>query len=115
MSDPAVTCPDKSPRRIQLSANKGWRKPDGAVVVAVPSKWANPWHLGPSTTRASVVQLYERWMRGDLVNHLERQRQKLVESLPELRDRDLACWCPLDLPCHADVLIHIANGRSEYL
>jgi Domain of unknown function (DUF4326) len=23
--------------------------------------------------------------------------------------RDLACWCPLDLPCHTDVLLEIAN------
>ena len=26
-----------------------------------------------------------------------------------LRDKDLACWCPLDQPCHADVLLEIAN------
>jgi hypothetical protein len=28
----------------------------------------------------------------------------------ELRGRDLACWCPLDGPCHADVLLEIANA-----
>ena len=27
----------------------------------------------------------------------------------ELRGHDLACYCPLDEPCHADVLLHIAN------
>jgi hypothetical protein len=27
----------------------------------------------------------------------------------ELRGRDLACYCPLDEPCHADVLIEVAN------
>jgi hypothetical protein len=26
-----------------------------------------------------------------------------------LRGRDLACWCPLDQPCHADVLLEVAN------
>jgi Domain of unknown function (DUF4326) len=26
-----------------------------------------------------------------------------------LRGYDLACWCPLDEPCHADVLLEIAN------
>jgi uncharacterized protein DUF4326 len=26
-----------------------------------------------------------------------------------LRGRDLACWCPLDVPCHADVLLEVAN------
>jgi len=27
----------------------------------------------------------------------------------ELRGRDLACYCPLDEPCHADVLLAVAN------
>lgn len=30
----------------------------------------------------------------------------------ELAGFDLACWCPLDQPCHADVLLEIAN-RGE--
>lgn len=25
----------------------------------------------------------------------------------------LACWCPLDQPCHADVLLEIANGGAS--
>jgi len=28
----------------------------------------------------------------------------------ELCGKDLACWCPLDQPCHADVLMEIANS-----
>lgn len=31
----------------------------------------------------------------------------------ELVGRDLACWCPLDQPCHADVLIELANGLDR--
>lgn len=27
----------------------------------------------------------------------------------ELRGKDLVCWCPLDQPCHADVLLELAN------
>lgn len=34
------------PDRIQLSRAKGWRKPGGAVVVARPGKWGNPWVPG---------------------------------------------------------------------
>ena len=30
--------------------------------------------------------------------------------LSPLAGRDLACWCPLDQPCHADVLLEVANG-----
>lgn len=36
-------------------------------------------------------------------------RNELVRRLPELRGHDLACWCPLDQPCHADVLLELAN------
>lgn len=31
------------------------------------------------------------------------------ERVEALRGRDLACWCPLDQPCHADVLLEVAN------
>ena len=30
-------------------------------------------------------------------------------ALPTLAGLDLACWCPLDRPCHADVLLELAN------
>lgn len=32
--------------------------------------------------------------------------------LSELRGKNLACWCPLDQPCHADVLLELANGGT---
>jgi hypothetical protein len=28
----------------------------------------------------------------------------------DLAGYDLACWCPLDQPCHADVLLELANA-----
>jgi len=30
----------------------------------------------------------------------------------ELAGKDLACWCPLDQPCHADVLLELANEED---
>lgn len=36
-------------------------------------------------------------------------RNELIRRLPELRGKNLACWCPLDQPCHADVLLELAN------
>ncbi|SII07108.1 Uncharacterised protein [Mycobacteroides abscessus subsp. abscessus] len=32
------------------------------------------------------------------------------DRMTELAGHDLACWCPLDQPCHADVLLELANG-----
>ena len=29
-------------------------------------------------------------------------------DLDPLRGHDLACWCPLDQPCHADILLKLA-------
>ena len=34
---------------------------------------------------------------------------RILRDLPALRGHNLACWCPLDAPCHADVLLRIAN------
>lgn len=32
-----------------------------------------------------------------------------LADLVELRGRDLVCWCPLHLGCHADILLELAN------
>jgi hypothetical protein len=33
------------------------------------------------------------------------------EIKTQLRGKNLACWCSLDQPCHADVLLEIANEK----
>src|SRR3546814_12591131 len=38
--------------------------------------------------------------------------ERIKAVLPQLRGRRLACWCALDQPCHADVLIELANRQS---
>lgn len=100
------------PKRIQLKRSKGWRKPDGAVVVARPSKWGNPFVIAADTPgdRAAAVENFRRWLRGE--NGLGIDPAKglaLAQSLHELRGKDLCCWCPLDKACHADVLLELAN------
>jgi len=52
-----------------------------------------------------VVELYRR--------DLEAGRLRFTEDdvRRELAGRDLCCWCPLDEPCHADVLLDVANRR----
>lgn len=94
------------PRRIQLSRRKGWRKPDGAVVVSRPSIWGNPYQAGEDGdgNRAYLVKLYRAYLARP-------EQAELVAAIKEhLCGKDLACWCPLDQPCHADVLLEIANG-----
>lgn len=90
------------PERYQRSRRKGSRLPDGVVVVTRPTKWGNPHPL--ALGRAEAVRRYEADLRaGRLAVSIDDVRR-------ELRSRDLACYCPLDEPCHADVLLKIANG-----
>jgi hypothetical protein len=42
------------PERIQLRRTKGWRKPEGAIVVSRPSKWGNPFRVCGGCTVADV-------------------------------------------------------------
>ena len=92
------------PTRIQLRRTKGWRKPENTVVVARPGKWGNP-YAGDSNSvdRARVVALFR-----DLMKRPE-SAEYVAAVKAELRGKNLACWCPLDQPCHADVLLEIAN------
>jgi len=111
------------PKRIQLRRTKGWRKPEGAVNVARPTRWGNPFRPGPvwiepfqptpddSTPGVAVGSLVIL----DLASVLALYRQHIIGTFGaghigrELAGKDLACWCPLDQPCHADVLLEVAN------
>ncbi|RVI83935.1 DUF4326 domain-containing protein [Sinorhizobium meliloti] len=43
------------------------------------------------------------------IQALERTRRFVAENADELRGKNLACWCKQDAPCHADVLLQVAN------
>lgn len=96
------------PQRIQLRRTKGWRKPEGAIVVARPSKWGNPFRVGPvddgGMTRVQAVNAYRY--------HLATHPDIALLAQRVLRGHDLACWCALDQPCHADVLLEVANADA---
>ncbi|MFE9955873.1 DUF4326 domain-containing protein [Micromonospora sp. NPDC005299] len=100
------------PKRIQRQRTKGWRMPENTVYVGRPTKWGNPWKVGERSPwapygpmdPAAVVETFRYGIDNPLGRHLIRQ---------ELAGQDLACWCPLDQPCHADVLLEIANGGDQ--
>jgi hypothetical protein len=71
-------------------------------VVSRPTRWGNPHPL--DLGREEAVCRY----RADLL--ADRLRVSVADVKRELRGRDLACYCPLDEPCHADVLLEYANG-----
>jgi hypothetical protein len=108
----------EQPKRIRLSRRKGYRKPEGAISVARPSKWGNRHRVGPTQglcgsyciDRQRAVDLYREDLEIALGFGGGTISPQVVEDLAELRGHDLACWCPLDQPCHADVLLEVANG-----
>lgn len=102
---------ETAPKRIQLKRTKGWRMPDNTVKVDRTTKWGNPYRFGVAerrgykntvlTSQASLVAAFRRYCNRCL---------EVNESFFEpLRGKDLACWCALDAPCHADVLLELAN------
>jgi hypothetical protein len=108
------------PQRIRLSRAKGWRIPPGTVKVDRSTRWGNPFVVGRDGDRARCVQLLEYLLGGGLLcvttrAPLELQHNYLAHARRNrrhLRGKNLACWCPLDAPCHADVLLRMANPPS---
>lgn len=92
--------------RIQLSRRRGWRLPPGARSVAYPTRWANPHRPATRSHDANTeaVNLYRK--------HAARQLAADPTWLDPLTGHDLACWCPPDLPCHADVLLDLLTKRT---
>jgi len=84
-------------KRVQRKRVKGWKMPPNTVYVGRPTKWGNPWETTDDSQRKEVLIYYETWLKGELVDR--------PDLLDPLKGKDLACWCPLDKPCHADVLL----------
>lgn len=99
--------------RIQRQRTRGWRMPEGAVYVGRPTRWGNPFrptdldlHDRPFGVRRAV-----ELDRLATLRFVEEGEPEDVEAwLAPLRNAtSLACWCPLDQPCHADTLIEVLS------
>lgn len=112
------------PVRLQLSRRKGFdlqalsQATNGlpASHVSRPGPWGNPFVVGKQGDAAYCVDLYKALLAGLLrvgrdpdTEALEACRAFVSDHLAELRGRNLACWCKLGAPCHADVLLKLAN------
>jgi Domain of unknown function (DUF4326) len=110
------------PVRVQLKRTKGWRMPPNTVVVARPTKWGNPfdWRdvvdaygCDGFSAKVTAAAIYRDWltMREPDRFHpdLRGNRVAILASLSDLHGKNLACWCPPGQPCHADVLLELAN------
>jgi hypothetical protein len=94
------------PERLQRKRLAGWRMPSRCVYVGRPTIFGNPF-FGSESAGLNVAR-YRDLLEGR-IRPVNLDRQAILAALKSLRGKDLACWCPLDQPCHADVLLELAN------
>lgn len=106
--------------------------PENTVYVGRGSKWGNPFIAGSKNNQRfahddkHAVQLFRLWatktklkvntpncLRGEIaIDCFQKERERLLSSLHELKGKDLACWCASEESCHADVLLELANKKE---
>jgi hypothetical protein len=99
-----------SPERVQLRRTRGWRMPANTVKVDRSSRWGNPFRVGEAgipDAATAVAHFAAAWEAGLLPEPFVAER-----IVAELKGKNLACWCPLGSPCHADVLLRVANAGA---
>ena len=115
------------PRRIQRKRAKGWRMPDGAVYVGRPTRWGNPYiveRLGDILYGVFTYENGNKVLCDTFFDKSDAEKAAAARfraytfrlsnhDIEFLRGRDLACWCPLDRPCHADILLELANKEQR--
>lgn len=130
------------PVRIQLSRKKGWRMPPNTVKVDRTTRWGNPWVIGDNRydssandfvcceTTADIVQAFRQFVdwdpdapsilpcidgghleiSGGYSDEIHINRHSIRKYLG---GKNLACWCKVGEPCHADVLLELANSTHS--
>ena len=106
--------------------------PPNTVSIARPTRWGNPFTIeaaldvgyfrptdNPVLQRAFLVDAFRDWLSGSerywMGAPSDKARDAMLSGIHELRGKNLACWCPLvdvdgnPMPCHADILLEIAN------
>lgn len=81
--------------------------PPNTVYVGRPTQWGNKFIVEANFTAAEATRAFEIWLK----NAFTAEERK--SWLAPLRGKNLACWCKLGEPCHADVLLRWANEEFE--
>ena len=91
------------PVRIVRSRKVKQISPNGLPIIYVgrPTKWGNPVKVTDEIDQEKAVIMY-------ITSYLS---QSYIEAAKrELRGKNLSCWCKEGTPCHANILIEIANS-----
>ncbi|MCG3203983.1 MAG: hypothetical protein KCHDKBKB_00660 [Elusimicrobia bacterium] len=105
------------PIRVQRKRTKGWKMPPNTIYVGRPTFWGNPYKEGDRINgimvlgRGGAIAKYKEWLMSGVHDQAyDTSCTRSQAAKRDLRGFNLACWCPLDKPCHADVLLEIANS-----
>lgn len=97
-----------TPRRIQRKRTRGWKMPANTRCVTRPGKFGNPY-----PTCSAFRSILNAALDGTLDLNIDTERRthmaRIAADLEELRGKNLACFCSLGQPCHADALLELAN------
>lgn len=125
----------EGPKRIQRKRTKGFKLPPNTIYVGRPSKWGNPFKVGCIMNYMDILHFMDFkdvkkyfQVKGQTVNAIAKKPLDIEDSmylykkykfnvteetkkklLTQLKGKNLACWCPMDKPCHADILLKLAN------
>ena len=121
------------PVRVQRKRSKGWKMPPNTVYVGRGTKWGNPykvvenmvyekdgeWELkitciNDEEAKRACIELYTEYLlpykHGNDLDLFFFSVGNYEQIVNELKGKNLACFCPLSEPCHADILLRLANG-----
>lgn len=104
------------PIRVQRSRQKGAKLPPNTVCVDRTTALGNPFIVGKDGNQADCVLLFWRLMDGMYlasgrmgIAELKAAHARIAKAVPDLRAKNIACWCAPGRPCHGDVLLLLAN------
>ncbi len=120
MNDSSDAAASPLPRRIQRQRTRGWKMPPNTVYVGRPTKWGNPRtaRMLKGYTVEDAVKDYRRWLARDIGTESWCAVYGLPPTVSEIKraltGKNLCCWCAPSSPCHAAVLLEIANASPAY-
>jgi hypothetical protein len=125
------------PIRIQRKRTKGWKMPENTVYVGRPTKWGNPFKISGDMiyvdashrrkilspwvlfyqdgghTPEEVARIFREMMFNlnsyDVEDAIYQRFRLMRDTIRDLEGKNLACFCKEGEPCHADVLLELAN------
>lgn len=121
------------PHRIRQLPDR--KLPEATIFVGHPSPFENPWKVrnfggqwrvhGPkikptdcldqAAAHTQAAALYGQWLAGDRRlrgPELNERHDNIIDGIRNLRGFHLACQCPLDMACIADLLLRMANPEE---